>query len=301
MMGQQEQLRMRCHLCGHDEVTRAFAVAAFLDGERVTKQLYRCNACSCLSAEIPTHIDLERHYARLPVSYYAPLDVEAERFAKVARYITTHYSISPSTMVLDVGCGTGALFARLPACCKFGVEPAGYAQGVARERGVTMFPSLDSLKDVGKRCFDVITALDVVEHTREPGAFLNSLERALRAGGLLLLVTGNLRSFSARFSGCRWLYYHFDEHVSFLSEPAVTSFLRSKGLSLVAKTWVQNTNIDLSYLTAFAKGVCKELALKAMPAAGRRFVESRIDTRFPCFCDNMLLLYKKNGVVGTDG
>ena len=296
---------MRCHLCGHDGVTRAFAVPASLDGERVTKQLYRCNACSCLSAKIPHHISLRRHYARLPPSYHAPLDVDQQRFTKVARFLTTYCNISASTKVLDVGCGTGALLAQLPECGKFGIEPAEYARSVAQGRGVTMIPPFDSVG--GKQTsgsgyrFDVITAIDVIEHTPEAGAFLSSLDGALRRGGLLLLVTGDIQSFSARFGGSRWLYFHFDEHLSFLSEPAITSLLRPRGFSLVAKTWVQNSNINLTYVAGFLKGICKESVLKAMPAAVRQLAESRIDTRFPCFCDNMLLLYRKGAAVHVHG
>jgi SAM-dependent methyltransferase len=289
----------RCPFCGCDGVTRAFAVPAYLDGQHFTKQLYRCHACSCLSADIPHHIDLRRHYAMLPASYHVPLNAHLDRFDKVARYLTTYCGISASTTVLDVGCGTGTLLDRLPECQKFGIEPAVSARRMAEAQGVTMVPPFDhagegAQTNSGPGLFDVITALDVIEHTAEPGEFLRSLDRALKPGGFLLLVTGNLESFSARFAGGRWLYLHFDEHVSFLSARAIECFLQPMGYALTAKTWVQSSNISPASIAAFVKGICKEVALKIMPAAYQRRAASYIDVRFPCLLDNMLLLYCKS-------
>jgi 2-polyprenyl-3-methyl-5-hydroxy-6-metoxy-1,4-benzoquinol methylase len=291
-------LGKRCRLCGHVGGTRSYAVPACLDGACFTKQLYRCDACSCLSADIPEHIDLRRHYATLPASYHSPLNVYQDRFAKVARYLTTYCGISQSTMVLDVGCGIGTLLERLPECKKFGIEPAESVRRAAETRGVTIVPPLEDLAEKEETNawpgpFDVIAALDVIEHTAEPGEFLRGLDSALKPGGFLVLVTGDLGSFSARFARSRWLYFHFDEHLSFVSEPAVTSLLQPMGFSLVAKTWVQTKNIRPAALAEFVKGICKEVLLKIMPPELQRRAEERIDVRFPCFCCNMLLLYRK--------
>ena len=168
-----------------------------------------------------------------------------------------------------------------------------------------MVPSLDDCAESGEKerrllRFDVITALDVIEHTADPGEFVRNVDRILNPAGFFLLVTGDLDSFSARFAGGRWLYFHRDEHLSFLSEQAVTGLLRPLGYSLLAKTWVQSTNIDRASVAWLVKAVCKELAFKMMPKALVRRVEARIDTRFSCFLGNMLLLFQKGGRAVVD-
>jgi SAM-dependent methyltransferase len=58
--------------------------------------------------------------------------------------------------------------------------------------------------------YDVCVLCDVIEHVREPGAFLGEISRLLRPGGVLLVVTPSLASWSARLLGSRWMEYKAD-------------------------------------------------------------------------------------------
>jgi SAM-dependent methyltransferase len=92
--------------------------------------------------------------------------------------------------ILDAGCGTGALMDRLeaqPGVIVFGLDFSGQALAYTRRRGhgrlvqgdLTCLPFPDGT-------FDVITALDVVEHIREDERALQEVNRVLRPGGVLL-------------------------------------------------------------------------------------------------------------------
>ena len=90
--------------------------------------------------------------------------------------------------VLDVGCGTGATLAQLPANCRgVGVEMerlgaqscvARGLPGIVRARGEAL-PFADA-------SFDLVFALDVLEHISDDRAAAAELMRVLRPGGTLL-------------------------------------------------------------------------------------------------------------------
>jgi len=61
--------------------------------------------------------------------------------------------------------------------------------------------------------FDVVFALQVVEHFHYPQRFLGEARRVLRQGGLLLLSTPNPLGCAARLLGRGWHGFHY-QHVS---------------------------------------------------------------------------------------
>jgi 2-polyprenyl-6-hydroxyphenyl methylase/3-demethylubiquinone-9 3-methyltransferase len=102
---------------------------------------------------------------------------------------------------LDVGCGAGLLaepLARLGAKVT-GIDASPEVVAVAREHAAGMGLGVDyRAGDVqaldGQ--FDLITAMEVIEHVAEPGAFLGALARRLAPGGLLILSTPNATGWS---------------------------------------------------------------------------------------------------------
>jgi SAM-dependent methyltransferase len=64
--------------------------------------------------------------------------------------------------------------------------------------------------------FDVVTAIEMIEHALDPVAELRRIRRQLRPGGLLFLTTGNARPYAAKLSS--WKYVTPEIHIS-LFEP----------------------------------------------------------------------------------
>ncbi len=99
--------------------------------------------------------------------------------------------------VLDVGCGGGLLaepLARLGAKVT-GLDASPEAIAAAKKHAKTMRLAIDyrvgsaeSMAAGGLR-FDVITALEVVEHVADVGSFLAALAQLLKPGGLLIMST----------------------------------------------------------------------------------------------------------------
>jgi 2-polyprenyl-6-hydroxyphenyl methylase / 3-demethylubiquinone-9 3-methyltransferase len=102
---------------------------------------------------------------------------------------------------LDVGCGAGLLtepLARLGAKTT-GVDAAPELIAVAREHAAAMGLDIDyrgGTVEETEGQFDLVTAMEVVEHVADPGAFLKALARRLAPGGLLILSTPNATGWS---------------------------------------------------------------------------------------------------------
>lgn len=121
--------------------------------------------------------------------------------------------------VLDIGCGGGLLsepLARMGASV-VGVDPAPGNVEVARQHAqdsglsiVYRTDTAEQLAAAGDR-FDVVVALEVVEHVADVNAFLRAITALVAPGGVLVLSTLNrtAKSFALAIVGAeyilRWL------------------------------------------------------------------------------------------------
>ena len=98
---------------------------------------------------------------------------------------------------LDVGCGAGLLcepMARLGAKVT-GVDAAaeniGAAQAHAAAAGLDITYHAGELAELPSGQFDLVTAMEVIEHVADKGAFVHHLQERLADGGLMVISTPN--------------------------------------------------------------------------------------------------------------
>jgi 2-polyprenyl-6-hydroxyphenyl methylase/3-demethylubiquinone-9 3-methyltransferase len=103
--------------------------------------------------------------------------------------------------VLDVGCGAGLLaepLARLGAKVT-GIDASPEVIAVAREHAARQGLEIDyragDVQELEGQ-FDLVTAMEVVEHVAEPAAFVRALAKRLAPGGLLIMSTPNATAMS---------------------------------------------------------------------------------------------------------
>lgn len=132
-----------------------------------------------------------------------------------------------STKWLDYGCGNGGLV-------RFAAEAGlhqvfGYDTGAmavsARRFGLKILDDRQ-LGDV-EGTFDLITAIEVIEHVPDPLALLAAMRRWLKPGGLLFLTTGNARPYRDRLLS--WSYVLPDVHVSFFEPQTLARAMEQSG------------------------------------------------------------------------
>ena len=103
--------------------------------------------------------------------------------------------------VLDVGCGAGLLaepLARLGGKVT-GLDASPEVIRVARDHAAATGLEIDyRAGDVQELAgeFDLVTAMEVVEHVADPGLFVEALAKRLAPGGLLIMSTPNATGLS---------------------------------------------------------------------------------------------------------
>jgi len=136
--------------------------------------------------------------------------------------------LSAQTRWLDFGCGNGGLVrhaAQATPCSVVGFEEGAIA-ATARAAGIPILEAsqVQSLENA----FDVVTAIEVIEHVVDPVACLRDLARLLKPGGLLFLTTGNARPFRGRVA--EWSYVTPEIHVSLFEPESLARALTAAGL-----------------------------------------------------------------------
>ena len=101
----------------------------------------------------------------------------------------------------------------------------------ARERGLTMHHT--SVEDFSPPApYDTITAFDVLEHLREPRAFLDRLRGWLAPGGTLALTLPDVSSVYPRLlMGRHWFYYAPSDHLHYFDPRTITRLLGDHGFA----------------------------------------------------------------------
>ncbi|MDR3368498.1 class I SAM-dependent methyltransferase [Rhodoferax sp.] len=178
--------------------------------------LRRCHSCAFVFRDpVAAAETYEALYAEAPSTVWSTSRLRGDR-AYVAEMIAMH-STGPVD-VLDVGCYTGQLLGTLDVRCrKFGVEASRAAAAVAECDGVEIIARTTSeLGQINQR-FDVVVAIDVIEHLLDPSVFLRQMLDLTRPGGLVMVSTGDADAWPWRLAGAAYWYSEMAEHVSFIS------------------------------------------------------------------------------------
>lgn len=174
--------------------------------------------------------------------------------------------------MLDIGCGAGILsepLARLGASV-VGADPAEEnieaARTHAEATGVTVdyrATTAEDLAEAGEK-FDVVLAMEVVEHVVDVPAFVDSCASMVKPGGLLIAATLNrtLKSFALAIVGAeyvlRWVPRGTHQWDKFVKPEELERAIEDAGLDVIgergviynplADRWQLSSDMDVNYM-----------------------------------------------------
>jgi 2-polyprenyl-3-methyl-5-hydroxy-6-metoxy-1,4-benzoquinol methylase len=121
--------------------------------------------------------------------------------------------------LLDIGCSTGALLmtAQREGFEVEGVEPATRAAQAAQASGLKVIAGTLQEASVPSSSFHAATLIEVIEHLVAPRDLLREVWRILKPGGILLVGTGNVASWTVSFMSGRWEYFQVARHGGHIS------------------------------------------------------------------------------------
>jgi SAM-dependent methyltransferase len=149
-----------------------------------------CGACG-LAVRVPSVATGAGLYAEGYSLYaHAPGGTfERTRQAQYASWIAAAVS-RPPRRILDVGCGNGSLLLALGEMWSgvdlLGCDPSGDSVASAAGSGVMSWQGTADTLDAG--IADLVVAVNVIEHTPDPAAFLRDLRRACSEDGTVVVI-----------------------------------------------------------------------------------------------------------------
>ena len=135
--------------------------------------------------------------------------------------------------ILDVGCFDGGFLRHVSRRWdKYGVEPNRSAANRARASGVRIIGrTWDDLEPADLE-FDLVVAMDLIEHVESPLNFLKTLTRLVKRDGRCIISTGNTDALSWRLLKSRYWYCTNPEHISFVAPDWCYGAARNLGLDI---------------------------------------------------------------------
>jgi 2-polyprenyl-3-methyl-5-hydroxy-6-metoxy-1,4-benzoquinol methylase len=161
------------------------------------------------------------------------------------------YSNKSKIKLLDVGAANG-YFVKLANDYGFnasGIEISNSAVEWAKklDRPVSQ-GTLETME--GDNRYEVITALDVLEHVPEPLNFLVTARTRITDDGILLLNVPNLGSIFSKISGEKWHAYLPPEHWIYFNKNSINKMLNMAGFEvIVSKVISKSFTFGYVYLT----------------------------------------------------
>ncbi len=201
------------------------------------------------------------------------------RLAYIRDQAAAHFSRDPKKLdclkklrMLDIGCGGGVLsepLARLGASM-VGADPAADNIAAARAHAEDSEVAVDyrattaeELSEAGER-FDVVLAMEVVEHVADVPLFVETCASMVKPGGLMIAATLNrtLKSFALAIVGAeyvlRWLPRGTHQWDKFVTPLELETAVENAGLRVTgergviynpfADRWQLSSDLDVNYM-----------------------------------------------------
>jgi SAM-dependent methyltransferase len=225
---------MRCKICDSPSIDVGTKWGRF---EKRNFDLRQCPECHFAWVSDPctdySHIYSAAYYrgqgADPLVDYAFELEhpdrtIRRYEWRGIYRAVDSLVPLSSETRWLDFGCGNGGM---VRYCRSRKIPAVGFDEGSIVDDARSLGIPILARGDLEGKKFDVITAVEVLEHVESPLEVLRMLREMLTPGGLLFLTTGNAAPYRNCLSS--WSYVIPEIHISFFEPETMREALSRAG------------------------------------------------------------------------
>jgi len=218
--------------------------------------LFVCKNCDYIfSPNLPPENIIHEFYRKIEDPVY---DEEAENRAfNFIRILSFLEKLKPEKgKLFDVGAATGILLylARKRGWEIDGVEPSKWAVNHASKKyGIDIREGIFEEIKLPLNFYDAVTMIDLIEHIPNPKIGIEKAHKILKKGGILCIVTPDVRSFMAKFFGKKWWHFR-PAHLSYFSKRSLRYLLENSGFEICKErryVWTFSLYYLLSRLKIF--------------------------------------------------
>lgn len=289
---------MKCYLC--DSPTALYLHKNGYD-------LFRCMRCGLIRTDLKEQYRsfVKNHYSRgyftgdASKSAYADYGKDkiyiVKNLEKFLRFIKSIASHKSHGKFLDVGCAYGYA---VELALRYGYDAYGFdASDYAASQAKTLVGEKRITKgligDVSyrRKSFDVISLFDVFEHLADPIGDLTRLKKYLSDDGVMIIATGDVKSFAAKIFGRRWTFFIPPQHLFFFDRKNMTTALHKAGLKPI-KWYRIGKWLSLGYVLHLGRTTGESRVASGL----YRLIGNTFLARLPIYIpmmDNMVVLAEK--------
>lgn len=243
----------KCDICGCDELLNYSMGKDIIRFEELTPanfkvtdkdygrcvETVKCRDCGLVQPKyILDSRDLIKLYANVgDESYLATSDIRgSSNYRQVIKLIDKFTKNRGG--LLEIGAGSGGLLDTLKHQFNpiYGVEPSKKFCQFARERYGLVLDNIGYEDMSENRKYDVILALDVIEHVVSVRHFMDKVFQLLADDGIAIISTPSKNSLAARLLGKKWWHIR-PPHLYYLDDRSFKILMDATGFEIIGKAF----------------------------------------------------------------
>jgi SAM-dependent methyltransferase len=257
----------------------------------------RCSACGLRRLDpVPSEEELAAHYERRAAAGNYELRKASERDAGLAQVLRfAERTGAHGGRLFDVGCFDGGLLdaAATRGWEGWGLELQGEASKEAERRhpGRIFQTTVEAFEPPAGLTVDLVTAVGLIEHLRDPRTLFSLTTSMLRPGGILVIQTPNQDSLPAKLLGRYWPPIAPPEHTFYFGSSTLAEMCRRERYDVVAvRAHVKRLRVGYVYEQFEHFGPEFHRFLRPIV---RRLPRRVLDARLPLYGGEMLVAARR--------
>ncbi|HQV61554.1 MAG TPA: class I SAM-dependent methyltransferase [Chitinophagaceae bacterium] len=202
---------------------------------------YSCLECRFVFSLTKNNANLENNISDFETSYLQYFDeksADEKNHLKMLRWINKTICDNPKS-ILDIGSGSGKFVNYLNnlGLMAYGIEPSIslYNHFLSGSTAFFCGSTEDFIEYNPGKQFDVITAFDVLEHTKHPVDFLQSVSKLMHPSSYLFMSMPDVNSIHRKITQSHWHYFN-KYHFSYFSKKTLKATASKAGLSMLFRS-----------------------------------------------------------------